>query len=187
MKIIETERLILREWRKEDLGPFSEINKDPIVMEYMLRCLTEAETESFYARIQEHFEKYGYGLFACELKATGDFIGFVGLYYLTFESAFTPCVEIGWRLSSDHWGKGYATEGAKAVLKAAFEEYGLKEIVSCTAESNFRSRKVMEKIGMKQDLKGNFYHPSVPKGNPLSLHVLYRITKEDYRNLIMHQ
>ena len=180
MPQIETERLILREWKSEDLAPFTLMNEDPKVMEYFLSPLTEMETVAMVERIREHFTKHGFGLFACTLKETSEFMGFVGLSVPTFETSFTPCVEIGWRLSCSAWGKGYATEAALAVLKFGFEECKLQEILSWTAPANARSRNVMEKIGLTQE--GNFDHPKVPEGHPFKSHVLYRMTKKQYES-----
>lgn len=180
---IETSRLILRKWEQSDRIPFSKINQDPKVMECLLKPLSVEETAAMIAKIENHFKQYGFGLFACVIKETSEFIGFVGLNAPDFEAHFTPCVEIGWRLAFHAWGKGYATEGALAVLKAGFEKYGLKEIVSFTVLNNHRSRHVMEKIGMTYNPKDNFHHPKVPLNHPLSLHVLYRITKEHYETL----
>ncbi len=184
MKIIETERLILRIWKQDDLESFAQLNSDPNVMEYMPKCLNKAETETFHSRIQAHIQRHGFGLFACELKETNKFIGYVGLNIPSFEAHFTPCVEIGWRLSFDYWGKGYATEAARAVLSFAFENLALDEVVSFTVPNNLRSRKVMEKIGMKRDSKDDFHHPLLSKSDPLSLHVLYKLKKDDYAALL---
>ncbi|MBI2743595.1 MAG: GNAT family N-acetyltransferase [Chlamydiales bacterium] len=180
MKTIETQRLILREWKPEDLIPFAEINQDPKVMECLLKPLTLEESAAMMERMQNHFKEHGFGPFACVVKETDELIGFVGLYVPNFEAHFTPCVEIGWRLSSKAWGKGYATEAARAVLKAAFGEYGLREVVSFTVPKNLRSIAVMEKIGMKRDMKGDFLHPKIPAGHPLHQHILYRITRDEY-------
>lgn len=180
MVIIETERLILRKWKDEDLEPFSCLNADARVMEYFPRVLTCEEAKAFMDRIRRHIEKYGFGLFAVEVKESREFIGYIGLAIPTIETAFTPCVEIGWRLAFDHWGKGYATEGARAVLKYGFEKMGLDEILSWTVPANVRSRKIMEKIGMRQDMEGSFRHPGLSQDHPLSLHVLYRISREGH-------
>lgn len=180
MKTIETERLLLREWKPEDLTPFAAINQDPKVMEYFLKPLTKTETAAMVERIQKHFKQHGFGLFACILKETSTCIGFVGLNVPEFETHFTPCIEIGWRLSSYVWGNGYATEAALAILKPGFEQYGLQEVVSFTVPANKKSMRVMEKIGMLRDHEGDFYHPKVPYDHPLRLHVLYRMTKVQY-------
>ena len=175
MEQIETDRLILREWLPEDLAPFIALNKDPRVMECMPKLLTEAESTELANKIRTRFEKQGFGLFACVIKDTGEFIGYVGLNMPEFEAHFTPCVEIGWRLAYHAWGKGYASEAARAVLQVGFEKFVLDEIVAFTVPTNIRSRRVMEKIGMVHDLKGDFRHPKLPLDHPLSLHVLYRL------------
>lgn len=177
MRIIQTERLILRKWKESDLDPFSRMNADARVMEYFPKLLTLEETKAFIDRITRHIDDHGYGLFACELKETREFMGYVGLAIPNIETEFTPCVEIGWRLAFDYCGKGYATEAAIAVLKFGFEELGLNEVLSWTVPANVRSRRIMEKIGMTQDEAGSFNHPRISEDNPLSRHVLYRILK----------
>src|ERR1700728_1945152 len=139
--LIETERLLLRRWNEEDREPFYRMNADPRVMEFMPACMTRAESDLLFERINEHFREHGFGLFAAELREERAFIGFVGLAVPSFKMRFTPCVEIGWRLSADHWGCGLATEGARAVVKYAFEELALDEVVSFTVPQNMRSRR----------------------------------------------
>ncbi len=172
---IETERLILREWADEDKDSFSRMNIDPIVMEYLPRALNKAASDKLLKRFQKHFKEHGFGIFAIEEKETGEFVGFVGLSSVEFDEKFTPAVEIAWRLDSHYWGKGYATEGARAVLSYAFEEKKMKEIVSFTVHDNIRSTHVMEKIGMTRDEKGDFDYPTLRKGHPLGRFVLYRL------------
>jgi RimJ/RimL family protein N-acetyltransferase len=125
--------------------------------------------------MQSHFTAHGFGLFAAELQETGECIGFVGLAVPRFEARFTPCVEIGWRLSAHHWGSGLATEGAREVARYAFEELGLAGLVSFTVPHNVRSRRVMEKIGMIRDACEDFDHPGIAEGHALRRHVLYRL------------
>jgi len=108
------------------------------------------------------------------LKETNEFAGFIGLAVPAFEAHFTPCVEIGWRLAARFWDRGLATEGAATVLACAHNSLGLEQIVSFTVVENFASRRVMEKIGMIRDLRGDFDHPRIPKEHPLCRHVLYR-------------
>ncbi len=151
------------------------MNADPRVMEFLPRLLTRAESFDFAARVDEHIRAHGFGLYAAELRAERAFIGFVGIWRVGFEAAFTPCVEIGWRLAAEYWGHGLATEGARAVAAHAFADVGLEEIVSFTVPANVRSRRVMEKIGMTRDVGGDFDHPRVTKGSPLRRHVLYRL------------
>lgn len=173
MVYIETERLVLRDWQKEDLTIFVRMNQDPRVMEYFLKPLTEEESRNFYERIQREIEEYGYGLFAVEVKISGEFIGYIGLHHTTFEADFCPCIEIGWRLCVEAWGKGYATEGAMACLDYAFGSLQVPELYSFTSLPNRRSERVMQKIGM-QKIK-EFDHPLVPSGHELLRHLLYRI------------
>lgn len=115
-----------------------------------------------------------FGLWAIEVPGVTELAGFVGLSVPDFVAHFTPCVEIGWRLAVQHWGKGYATEGALAVLDYAFTSLQLREVVSFATKENMASRRVMEKIGMIHDEGGDFVHPNLPEGHPLRPHVLYR-------------
>lgn len=175
MSEIETERLLLRRWRDADREAFARMNADPAVMEHFPVRLSKAESDRLIDNIEAHFERHGFGLWAAELRATGEFIGFVGLSVPRFEAAFTPCVEIGWRLDATHWGAGLATEGARAVVHHAFGALRLDEIVSFTVAENFRSRRVMEKLGMTHDLRDDFDHPNLLPGHPMRRHVLYRL------------
>lgn len=178
--IIETERLILRTWIKEDAEAYFQINQDPKVIELLRGPLTMEQVNDFIPAVNNHQDKHGYTLWAVELKETSELMGFIGLNYTDWESHFTPAVEVGWRLGSQFWGKGFATEGAKASLEYGFKQCGLKEIVSFTVPANTRSVRVMEKIGLKRDLNGEFAHPKVDDASPLKRHVLYRLTREDY-------
>lgn len=173
---ITTERLILRPWKNVDAPTFAAINQDEKVIEFLRGPLNLKECQNFIVKANDHIAKHGFGLWAVEVKETSEMIGFVGLNIPEFESHFTPCVEVGWRLASQAWGKGYATEAAKAVLEIGFRNFQLKEIVSFTVPQNLRSIAVMEKIGMKRDLQGDFFHPKLALDHPLSQHILYRIT-----------
>lgn len=126
-------------------------------------------------RVQAHFAQHGFGLWAAELAATAEFIGYIGLAVPSFQASFTPCVEIGWRLAAAHWGKGLATEGAGAVVCHAFTALRLSGLTSFTVSANWRSRRVMEKLGMTRDPAEDFDHPSLRVGHPLRRHVLYRL------------
>lgn len=172
MIFAETERLILRSWTRDDLPSFIAMNRDPRVMRHFPSTLSDAETEAFYHRIQQEFSAKGWGLYAVEIKATGRFIGYVGLHEIGFEADFTPGVEIGWRLDSDHHNQGYATEAASAVLTQA-KATGIKRLYSFTAKVNAPSERVMQKIGMVK--AGEFAHPKLPPASPLSVHVLYQL------------
>ena len=168
----ETERLILRSWKPDDLPLFIDMNKDAQVMRYFPAPLTDGETETFYNRIQEEFNRKGWGLYAVELKSTGCFIGYVGLHEIGFEADFTPGVEIGWRLAVDYHNQGYATEAAAKVLQLA-ASHGIIRLYSFTAAINRPSERVMWKIGMEKI--GEFNHPKLTIDSPLCRHVLYSI------------
>jgi RimJ/RimL family protein N-acetyltransferase len=174
---LPTERLLLRDWRSKDLPAFAELNADPQVMEHFSKTLSREESDLFASRIQEHFDKHGFGLWAIELSGVAPFIGFVGLSMPKFEAHFTPCVEVGWRIALSHWNNGYATEGALAAVSYGFAELALAEIVSFTVPNNRSSRRVMEKLGMTHDTSDNFEHPRFPEGHKLRRHVLYRLQK----------
>lgn len=172
---LRTERLVLRPWRDEDRAPFAALNADPQVMEHMPARLSRAESDALVDRIRAHFAEHGYGLWAVQVPGAADFIGFVGLSRPSFEAHFTPCVEVGWRLAREHWGRGYASEAARAAVAFGLGELGLEEILSWTVPANLRSRRVMETIGMRRDPADDFDHPRLPEGHPLRRHVLYRI------------
>jgi RimJ/RimL family protein N-acetyltransferase len=174
-KSLVTDRLILRRWRDEDREPFQAINAEPRVMEFFPALMTPKETDEAISRFEQHFEQHGFGLYAAELIEAKTFIGFIGLAVPTFEAPFMPAVEIGWRLAYDKWGRGLATEGARAVVRHAFETLGLPRLVSFTSTANFRSRRVMENLGMVHDAAADFDHPRLPEGHPLRRHFLYRL------------
>lgn len=177
---IETERLILRQWKDEDLPDFARMNSDPIVMEYFPRRLREEDTSNLVARFQKHFKKHGYGLYAVENKETNAFMGFVGLNNVDDKMPFAPAVEMAWRIDYEYWGQGYATEAAQAVLDHTFSELGLEEIVAFAVHDNTRAIHLMEKLGMKRDKKGDFKYPALRKDHPLGGFVLYRLSKKDH-------
>ncbi len=174
---LHTDRLILREWRDEDLEPFAALNSDPEVMRYMPKLLSREDSDERVGQIREHFERHGFGLWAVEVRGAQPFAGFVGLSVPQYETLFTPCVEVGWRLAREVWGYGYATEAARAALGFGFTRIGLIEIVSFTVPDNQRSRRVMERLGMTHDPNGDFEHPLLPEGHPLRRHVLYRLAR----------
>jgi len=175
--MLETRRLLLRRWRDSDREPFAALNSDPRVMQFFPAVLSRTESDRLVDRIEAHFEKHDFGLFAAELRQKRAFIGFIGLSVPEFEAPFTPCVEIGWRIATAYWNQGLATEGAKAVLAYGFDSLQLSEIVSFTTVANAPSRRVMEKIGMTRAPEDDFDHPKLPEGHPLRPHVLYRISR----------
>ena len=171
---VETPRLILRRWKDSDREAFAAINADSKVMEFFPSPLTTRQSNALVDKIESHFRKHGFGAFAAELRTSHVFAGFIGLNIPSFHAHFTPCVEIGWRLGSQFWGQGLATEGAQAVLQYARTVLKLREVVSFTVPANHRSRRVMEKLEMTRDPADDFDHPQLPPGHPLRKHVLYR-------------
>jgi len=181
MSELSTPRLRLRQWHASDLEPFAALNADARVMEFMPGLLSSAESDALARRAAAEIAQLGFGFWATELRASGAFIGFVGLHIPSFEAPFTPCVEIGWRLGRTSWGNGFATEAAWECLRFAFESLALEEVVSFTVPLNRRSRAVMERLGMRHDPRGDFDHPRLPAGHPLRRHVLYRLRCEDWQ------
>ncbi len=180
MRELTTERLLLRRWRAEDRTPFAALNADPEVMRHFPALMTRAESDALAGRLEAHFEREGWGLWAMEQRSTGAFLGFTGLARPTFDAPFMPAVEIGWRLARAAWGQGYASEAARASTAFAFDELGLDEIVSMAVVANARSRAVMERLGMHRDPAEDFDHPLVAAPR-LRRHVLYRLTAAEWR------
>ena len=172
---IETPRLILRPWRDSDREPFARLCADPRVMEHFPACMTADEANALIDRATAYLERDGFTFFAAELRQTGEFIGFTGMAAAPFD--FLKCPEIGWRLAAEFWNRGLATEGARAVVRFAFDELGYDELVAFTVPANVRSRRVMEKLGMTHDPADDFEHPRLPAGHPLRPHVLYRLRR----------
>lgn len=181
-KTIQTERLILRPWREEDLEPLSRMNTDPRVMEFFLGPLTPEETQARLEVYTRHIQEHGWGLWAVSAPRVADFIGWIGLWPIGFEAHFTPAIEVGWRLLPEFWGQGYATEGARASLHYGFNKLKLDEIVSITVPANLRSRRVMEKLGMHHNPQDDFDHPKLPEGHPLRRHFVYKLEKNEWRH-----
>jgi RimJ/RimL family protein N-acetyltransferase len=171
---LSTPRLVLRQWRDSDLEPFAALNADPEVMRYFPGPMSREESDAFANLVRETIERQGWGLWAVGVTGAAPYIGFVGLNKARFDAPFTPAVEVGWRLARDHWGHGFATEAATAAIAFGFDELGLDEIVSFTATTNERSRRVMERLGMTRDPREDFDHPKVP--DRLNPHVLYRLS-----------
>jgi RimJ/RimL family protein N-acetyltransferase len=174
---LETRRLRLRPWREEDLEPLAALNADPRVMEHFPGCMSPRESEAMAERLAAHFETYGFGMWSVEASGVAEFIGLVGLTVPRFEAAFTPCVEVGWRLAAEFWGLGYASEAARAAVQHGFDQLRLTEVVSYTVPQNWRSRRVMERLGMTHSPEDDFEHPLIAERHPLRRHVLYRLPR----------
>ncbi|MEU1046744.1 GNAT family N-acetyltransferase [Streptomyces sp. NPDC005897] len=174
MPELRTDRLVLRDWRTSDLDPWAAMNADPVVREYFPEILTRARSEASAARFQADLDRRGWGWWAVEIAATGEFIGFAGLDPVEDGMPFTG-VEAGWRLARPAWGHGYATEAGRAVVTHAFEGLALSEVLAVTAAGNLRSRAVMDRLGMTYDPAEDFDDPGLPVGSPLRRSVVYRL------------
>ncbi|MDO8363842.1 MAG: GNAT family N-acetyltransferase [Actinomycetota bacterium] len=179
---IRTERLLLRGWREADKVPFAVLNADPEVMRHFPSMLAREQSDAMVDRITDGWEQRGFGLWAAERLDTQQFIGFIGLSAPVWEASFTPCVEVGWRLAHQHWGHGFAPEGAAAALRFGFEHVALPhdEIVSFTTTLNMKSQRVMQKIGMRLDPAREFEHPMTP-GWAEQRHVVYCLTRDEWQ------
>ncbi|HEY7851574.1 MAG TPA: GNAT family N-acetyltransferase [Caulobacteraceae bacterium] len=175
--MLRTSRLILRDWRDDDFPAFAAMGADPAVMAHFPALLDRAASDALAARIRAHHAAHGWGSWAVEVPGEADFIGYVGLQTVSFDAPFAPAVEIGWRLARAHWGRGLATEAARAALAFGFERLALPEIVAFTVPANARSRAVMERLGMTRDPADDFDHPRLAEGHPLRRHVLYRMAR----------
>ena len=175
---IETPRMLLRSWKRDDMDAWSRLNADPKVMEFFPRTYERDESVATAQLMQVELEHDGYGWFVAEVKERFPFAGVIALQEVPFQARFTPAYEIGWRFLPETWGNGYATESAAAALDYAFNTLGWHEVVAMTAEINVRSRRVMERLGMTHDPRDDFDHPRIPQGDRLNHHVLYRISRE---------
>lgn len=172
--MLETERLYLRQWCSADLEPFAKMNADPEVMRYFPSIQTKAYSQDLIERVKRHIDEKGWGWWAVEQKSDGAFVGALGLMATNMDVYFSPCVEIGWRLNRQFWGKGLATEAANRVVQYAFEKLQLPELVSFTSVCNVPSIAVMKRIGMSTTPE-YFEHPLVDAASGLKQHVLYRL------------
>ena len=173
--VIRTDRLIMRRWREADREPFAALNADPEVMRYFPAPLGRAASDAMVDRIEDLFLRQGFGLWALEVSATGEFIGFTGLNPMPPGVPGAADLEVGWRLARHAWHHGYATEAAVAAAGVAFEGTGLAEIWSMTAAGNAPSQAVMRRLGMT--LHTRFDHPAIEAGHPLRPHVAYRLAR----------
>ena len=175
--VLRTARLLLRQWRDDDVAAFAELSADPAVMEYLVPFADRAAMDAWVVAARKHWQDYGFGPWVVELPGEALMIGVVGVSNLRFALPFAPAVEAAWRLASGYWGKGYAYEAARAAIDDGFSRLDLNEIVAFTVPANVASRRVMEKLGMTRDPAEDFdfEHPRLPPGQPLRRHVLYRL------------
>ncbi|GHB27173.1 N-acetyltransferase [Pseudovibrio japonicus] len=179
---IETERLTLRKWEQRDLDGLAEMNADPLVREFFPQEISYAVSERMLSRMLSKQETDGFCFPVVEDRVSGMFLGFCGLGILdhSVDWPFEGEVEIGWRLISNAWGKGIATEAARFWLGFGFDTQGFGEVVSCTSARNSRSRSVMQRLGMVWDVSEDFDHPQIEEGHPLRRHVIYRLSRDKF-------
>ncbi len=176
---METARLLLRPWREADIESWLAMGADPRVMEFFPSLATREQAERSAARMRAALERDGYGWWVAENKENRGFAGVIVLMDVPFEAHFTPAMEIGWRLRPEYWGRGLATEGARAALTFAFEMLGRAEVVAMTARLNLPSQRMMQRLGMTYDPADDFDHPLVEPGHPIQPHVLYRARQHE--------
>ena len=183
-----TPRLLLRQWRDDDLEPLVALNADPEVSLYLGDNITRTESEAMAVRMCTHWAQRGFGVWALELRgddgqrgARGPLIGLCGIVVPRYETKFSPFVEIIWRLATAHWGKGLVIEAARAALEDGFTEHDFPDVVATTVQQNQRSWRVMERLGMRRSPQDDFDHPLVPEANPLRPHIVYRISCDAWR------
>jgi RimJ/RimL family protein N-acetyltransferase len=174
---IRTQLLQLRQWKDADREPFARLNADPEVMRHFPNTLSRERGDAAVDALSQDIAGRGWGFWAAELRATRQFIGFVGITVPRQALPCMPCVEAGWRLAREHWNQGYATEAARASLAHGFDFLGLAEIVAFTALGNRASRAVKERLGMTHDAGDDFDHPAVPVDSTLRRHCLYRLPR----------
>jgi RimJ/RimL family protein N-acetyltransferase len=171
--VIETQRLLIREWRDEDAEPFFRINSDAEVMRYIRPVPDRAESDAGIARQRGFQAEHGYCFWALERKGDGAFLGFCGLRPSVPATPIAGEIEIGWRLGRDHWGQGFAYEAAAACLAWAFDTLRAPRVVSITVAANERSWRLMERLGMVRRPDLDFLHPTLPDGDALRPHITY--------------
>jgi RimJ/RimL family protein N-acetyltransferase len=176
---LRTARLLLRQWRDDDIAAFAELSADPAIMRYLVPFADRAAMDAWVTAARMHWQDHGFGPWVVELPGEAPFIGVVGLSNLRFALPFAPAIEAAWRLATHYWGQGYAYEAARAAIDDGFGRLGLEEIVAFTVSANLASRRVMEKLGMTRDPAEDFdfEHPRLPPGHPLRRHVLYRLRR----------
>ncbi|KAF1052776.1 MAG: hypothetical protein GAK43_01750 [Stenotrophomonas maltophilia] len=180
LPLLETERLHLRPWRADDLEAFARLNADAQVMRHFPERMLREDSDALAARIAAHVAEHGFGQWVVERRVDGAFLGVLGLQWVGFAAAFTPAVEIGWRLNAAYWRQGYALEAARAAMDFAFSQLALDEVLAFTVPANQPSRALMQRLGMRHDPSGDFEHPRLPLGHALRPHVLYRLRRTDW-------
>ncbi len=180
---LRTPRLLLREWRDDDVEAFAAMSADPAVMRYLTPFPHRAAVDDWIATARAHWAAHGFGQWAVEIPGEASFIGAVGISYVRFALPFAPAIEAAWRLATPYWGRGYAYEAARAAIEDGFFRLGLPELVAYTVPVNRASWRLMERLGMRRDPAEDFdfVHPRLPEGHLLRRHVLYRLRRPERR------
>lgn len=178
MITLETQYLILRQWREADFEFYATLTSNQEVMKFFPKTLTKEESRRAGEKFRRLLNENSWGFWAVEEKSSGRFLGYAGLHAPQTQFPFSPCVEIGWRMEDRYWENGYVQEAGEAILKSAFEEIGLDEIVYFSSIHNHKAESVVNRLGMKKEDE-IFYHPFVEIGHPLSEHYLYKIRRGD--------
>lgn len=176
---IRTDRLVLRRWREEDVGPYAALQADPLVRRFFLKLMSPEESAADAERFAGGFDRDGYSFWVVE-RPGAPFMGIAGVRKITQDMPFRPLVDVGWLFTAPHWGQGYATEAASAALRDVFTRADLDEVVAYTTHRNVPSQRVMQRLGMTTSADENFTHPLVPIDHPLQPHVLYRLTRAGF-------
>ena len=174
MKELKTTHLLLRQWREEDLEPYAKLTASKEVMKYFPQTLTVEQSNRAARKFQKLLEERGWGFWAVEERVSGQFIGYAGLHAPQTQFPFSPCIEIAWRMGQKYWENGYVLEAGEAILRAAFEIFGLEEIVYFSSVKNKKGEEVATALKMQKE-EQTFHHPFVEREHPLSEHYLYRI------------
>ena len=175
MYLFTSQRLGFRNWSIHDLDNFFKLNSDELVMEHFPSTLTKQEVREFIVKLKDHFSENGFTYYATEILESKKLIGMIGLASQKYQTAFTPAIDIGWRLKRSAWGKGYATEGAQRCLEYGFDVLAIERVISVCTIKNFKSENVMKKLGMKKI--GSFDHPEMINHPEYLKHHCYQITK----------
>jgi RimJ/RimL family protein N-acetyltransferase len=157
------------------------MSADPRVMEFFPSAYDREQAERTALRLRERLDRDGWGWWVAEVKESASFAGLIELQEVPFDAPFTPAIEVGWRLAHEYWGRGYATEGARAAIEFAFSALGRAEVVALTAAVNLRSQRVMQRLGMTHDPRDDFEYPHLDAGHRLRPHVLYRAQRGIFR------
>jgi RimJ/RimL family protein N-acetyltransferase len=174
---IETERLILREWRDEYRAPFHAMSSDTRVMATLGPLMTRAESDALIDRVVARQAEYGHTFWALERKVDAVFLGWCGIVIVPEGIPIAGLPEIGWRLAHHAWGHGFAMEAAIASLNWAFGVGNMERVWAYTSAGNDRSWGLMERLGMTRHHDLDFDHPNVPDGSPLKRHIAYSISR----------